>query len=115
IGTEDLDETSQILERLRKVDWKDRPDAAALEHAANGHLGRASLNRALDALHSGRPVLARAALRRAFVHSPAVLGAIIRDPRLCVQMAALAAAPGLAARVFGKRMESTGDRVVRRQ
>ena len=35
-----------------------------LRRLANARLGRAFLNRALDALHAGRPELARDALRR---------------------------------------------------
>jgi glycosyltransferase involved in cell wall biosynthesis len=109
-GTDDLDETSRLLERLFSLDWKDRPDIAAVRRAANEALGRAFLNRASDALHAGRHELAREALRRAIARSPVVIGAILRDPRLCVQMAALAAAPRLAARLFSSpsRSDSTG-------
>ena len=106
-GTDDLDETVRILEELIEVDWKDRPDASVLRRAANAHLGRAFLNRAFDALHSGRADLAREALRRGFGRSPAVMGAILRDPRLCVQMAALGLAPRMAARLFGRQRDRT--------
>jgi glycosyltransferase involved in cell wall biosynthesis len=99
-GTDDLDETSRILERLVELDWRDRPDVAALERVANRALGRAFLNRAFDAIHSGRPELARDALRRAVNRSPSVFRALLRDPRLCVQMAALAVSPRLAAKLF---------------
>jgi glycosyltransferase involved in cell wall biosynthesis len=101
-GTGDLDETARLVERLFLLDWKDRPDVARLRQVASAQLGRAFLNRALDALHAGRPELARDALRRGFERSPAVLRVILRDPRLALQMAALAAAPRLAARLFAR-------------
>jgi hypothetical protein len=102
-GVVDLDETSRLLEQLFEIDWKDRPDVAELRRLANAQLGRAFLNRAFDALHSGRPELARDALRRGLKRSPSVMAAILRDPRLCVQMGALAAAPRLAARMFNRK------------
>jgi hypothetical protein len=101
-GTADLDETSRLVEQLFAEDWKDRPDFARIRHTANAHLGRAFLNRALDALHAGRPELARDALRRGLSRSPAVIKSILVDPRLAVQMAAVAAAPRLAARLFSR-------------
>jgi glycosyltransferase involved in cell wall biosynthesis len=101
-GTGDLDETAALVEQLFALDWKDRPDVARLRQIASAQLGRAFLNRALDALHAGRPELARDALRRGLRRSPAVLRAILKDPRLAVQMAALAAAPRLAARLFAR-------------
>ena len=78
------------------------PTSRACAKGANARLGRAFLNRALDALHAGRPELARDALHRGLKQSPAVIRAILRDPRLAVQMAALAAAPRLAARLFAR-------------
>jgi hypothetical protein len=102
-GTDDLDETARILTQLVERDWKDRPDVTALRRMANVHLGRAFLNRACEALEAGRPELARDALKRAVSRSPAVIGAILRDPRLCVKSAALAASPRLAAMLFRRR------------
>jgi glycosyltransferase involved in cell wall biosynthesis len=101
-GMTDLDETARILEQLYSIDWKDRPDVDQLRNTANARLGRAFLNRAHDALRAGRSGLARDALRSALKRSPALLTTILRQPRLCVQMAALAAAPHLAARLFAR-------------
>jgi len=101
-GTGDLDESARLVEQFLALDWKDRPDVAQLRQIANAGMGRAFLNRALDALHAGRPELAREALHRALKLSPVVFRAILRDPRLAVQMAALTAAPRLAARLFGR-------------
>jgi glycosyltransferase involved in cell wall biosynthesis len=99
-GTADLDETSRLLEQLFDRDLGDRADVAALRRAANGRLARAWLNRAHDALRAGRTALARDALIRGLKRSPRLAGTIVRDPRLAVQMAALAVAPRLAGRWF---------------
>jgi glycosyltransferase involved in cell wall biosynthesis len=101
-GLADLDETARMLETLFEVDLRDHADAARLRHAAHDRLGRAFLNRAHDALRAGLPELARDALRRVFQHSPRALKAVLGDPKLCVQMAALAAAPSLAVRLFAR-------------
>jgi len=101
-GTADLDETARLLEQLFSLDLKDLPDVAQLRDSANARLGRAFLNRAHDALHAGRSELARQALRSGLKRSPGLIKFILRDPRLCVQMAALAAAPRLAARLFAR-------------
>ncbi len=102
-GTADLDETARLVNQLFALDWKDRHDVATLRRVADADLGRAWLNRALDALHAGRPELARDALRRGLQHSSVVIRAILSDPRLGIQMAAVAAAPRLAARLFARR------------
>jgi glycosyltransferase involved in cell wall biosynthesis len=102
-GTADLDETARLLEQLFTVDWKDRTDAEVLRRTANGRLARAFLNRAHEALGAGRTELARDALRRGLRRSPGLIATILRDPRLCLQMAALAAAPRLAGRLFTAR------------
>jgi GT2 family glycosyltransferase len=101
-GTADLDETAGLMEQLFAVDLKDQPDAARLRAAANARLGQAFLNRALDALHAGRPKLSRDALHSALERSPGVIKSILGDPRLCVQMAALVASPRLAAWLFAR-------------
>jgi len=101
-GTADLDETAQLLEQLFALDLQDRPDVAQLRDAANARLGRAFLNRAHDALNHGRLELARDALRSGLKRSPGLITLILRDPRLGVQMATLAAAPRLAARLFAR-------------
>ncbi|MGP0067034.1 MAG: glycosyltransferase [Isosphaeraceae bacterium] len=100
-STADLDETVRVLEELFAIDLKDRPDAGVLRRAADGRLARAFLNRAHDALRAGRTDLARDALRRGVRLSPSLLGTILRDPRLGIPMAALAASPRLARRLFG--------------
>jgi hypothetical protein len=102
-GTADLDETSRLMEQLFGLDLNDRPDIDRLRRAANGRLGRAFLSRAHDALRAGRPELARAALRRGIQLAPGLIARILRDPRLCAQMATLAAAPRLAGRLFGRK------------
>ena len=100
-GTDDLDETARLLEQLFTVDLSDRPDAEELRRAAKGRLARAFLNRAHEALHVGRTELARDALRRGVRLSPGLIATILRDPRLCIPMAALAVAPRVAGRLFG--------------
>jgi hypothetical protein len=101
-GTGDLDESARMVEQLFAFDWKDRADVAELRKIASAGIGRAFLNRALDALHAGRAELAREALHRGLKQSPAVIRAILCDPRLAVQMAALTASPRLAARLFAR-------------
>jgi glycosyltransferase involved in cell wall biosynthesis len=105
-GTADLDETARLLEQLFAVDLSERPDAHVLHRAANKQLARAFLNRAHDALHVGRTDLARDALRRGLRLSPVLIATLARDPRLCIQMATLSAAPRLARRLFTE--ESVG-------
>lgn len=102
-GLADLDETAHMLETLFELDLKDQVDVAQLRHAARGRLGRAFLNRAHDALHAGLPELARDALYKGLQLSPSLMRTILGDGKLCVQMAALAAAPRLAARLFSRR------------
>jgi hypothetical protein len=101
-GLADLDETARMLDQLFTVDLKDHADVARLRRAANDRLGRACLNRAHDALRAGLAALGHDALRSGFRYSPRLLKTILGDPKLCVEMAALAAAPRLAARVFGR-------------
>ena len=101
-GLADLDETAGMLETLFEVDLKNHGDAERLRDAARNRLGRAFLNRAHDALRAGLPELARDALYKGCRLSPGLIKTIVGDPRLCVQMAALAAAPRLAARLFGR-------------
>jgi hypothetical protein len=101
-ATADLDETARLLEQVFSLDLKEQPDVAQLRNAANARLGRAFLNRAHDALHAGRIELARDALRSGFKRSPGLIALMLHDPRLCIQMAALAAAPKLAAWLFAR-------------
>jgi glycosyltransferase involved in cell wall biosynthesis len=102
-GSADLDEAAGILEQLFAVDLKDHADVAQLRRAANDRLGRAFLNRAHDALHAGQTDVGRKALRKGLEYSPQLIKTILRDPRLCVQMAALAIAPRLAGHLFGEQ------------
>jgi glycosyltransferase involved in cell wall biosynthesis len=99
-GTADLDETACLLEHLFAVDLKDRVDAPRLRRAATLRLSRAFLNRAYDALHAGDAKLARDCLRGAVHRSPRVITAMLGDPRLGFQMAALAIAPRIAGNWF---------------
>jgi glycosyltransferase involved in cell wall biosynthesis len=102
-GTADLDESKRMLETLFAVDLKDDPEVKRYRQAATCRLARAFLNRAHDALHAGRSDLARDALRRGLGLAPSQVTAILRDPRLAIQMATLAMAPRLAGRLFGPR------------
>ena len=110
-GTADLDETVRLLEQqLFAFEWKDRPDAVALRREANARLARAFLNRASDGASCRAAGSWRDALRRGIDRSPTLIGVILRDPRLCIQMASSPRAPRLAARLFGRqgRSGSTG-------
>jgi glycosyltransferase involved in cell wall biosynthesis len=102
-GMADLDEAARLSELLFAIELRDHPDVARLRRNANARLGRAFLNRADDALSAGLPELAADALRQATERSPSLIKTILRDPRLCARMAALAAAPRLAARWFGRQ------------
>lgn len=99
-GMADLDESGRILEQLFAVDLKDHAELAQLRRAADDRLGRAFLNRAHDALRAGQTDVARNALGKALEYSPRLIKTMLRDPRLCAQMTALAFAPRLAGRLF---------------
>jgi glycosyltransferase involved in cell wall biosynthesis len=101
-GMADLDETARLSESLFADDLRDHPDKSRLQQIATACLARAFLNRADDALRAGLPELAAAALRRSMGCSPGTIKTIIREPRLAVRMATLAAAPRLAGRLFGR-------------
>lgn len=101
-GLADLEESARMLETLSSVDWKQHPDAPRWHRNATRRLARGFLNRAHDALRAGRPELAREALRRGLSLAPSVSSAFLRDPRLGLQMAAVALAPRLAGRWFGQ-------------
>lgn len=100
-GTDDLEESARMLETLFSNDLKARPGADRLRRDANRRLARAFLNRAYEALRSGRTELARRALRRGVGLAPSLISAMVRDPRVGIRMATLAAAPRLAGRLFG--------------
>ena len=99
-GTIDLEETTRLLDKLYAAESSRWPDAADLRRRADHRLARAYLNRAHVALRAGDGDLARRALRRSLAMKPTLLGPILLDPRLAVQVAAIAVAPRWAARVF---------------
>jgi glycosyltransferase involved in cell wall biosynthesis len=101
-GTDDLDETLRILDRISAEEVRGRPRRAKLRRDANGRLARAFLNRAHDALHAGRIDLARNCLKRSVRLRPGLIGTIAADPRLAAQMTALLLTPDLARRLFAK-------------
>jgi hypothetical protein len=101
-GTADLDETERIFDRLFAEDLSEHPEAGALHRRARTRLARAYLNRAHEALHAGRADLAREALRRVLGHSPSVIGRLLADPRLGIQMAVLGISPALARWCFAR-------------
>jgi glycosyltransferase involved in cell wall biosynthesis len=107
-GTGDLEETSRLMDDLFAVDLTGRDDIESLRRAANRRLARAFLNRAHDALRAGQTTVAGGALRRGLRLSPGVVGTILRDPRLAVSMGTLAAAPRVAAWLFGSRRPNEG-------
>jgi glycosyltransferase involved in cell wall biosynthesis len=99
-GLTDLNETAGMLKTLFEIDLKDQTDVVRLRRVAQDRLARAYLNRAHDALLAGLPDLAHQALYEGVRRSPRLIKTIVADPRLCVRMASLAAAPRLAARLF---------------
>ncbi len=94
-GTLDLDEQIRLL---------DAYPGPIDRTAADRRLARAFLARAHVTLKAGEINLARSCLRRSVQFSRGILGTIAADPRLTVQMAALAVAPNQAARWFGPRV-----------
>lgn len=105
-GTADLEEVARVLDALHAQDGPRLPDAPRLRREADRRLARAYLNRAHDALHAGDVPLARRCLSRSVHLRPGILATIARDPRLAAQMAAVALAPGMAAR-WAKRAGRT--------
>jgi glycosyltransferase involved in cell wall biosynthesis len=105
-GTTDLDEQLRLLDDLYTRDSAAWPKARRLRRAARRRLARAFLNRAHETLHGGDSSLARHCLKQAIALSPAILGTIMGDPRLCAQMTALAIAPGAAGRLFARQIRS---------
>jgi glycosyltransferase involved in cell wall biosynthesis len=99
-GTTDLDEQVRLLDDLRASDGSAWPDRKRLRRAADRRLARAFLNRAHELLKGGDARLARECLKRAVGLSPSTLATIAGDPRLAVQMTALAVAPAAAERLF---------------
>src|SRR5262249_39988093 len=93
-GTTDLDEQVRLLDRLHSdlAFLTSLPTATVrrLRAAADRRLARAFLNRAYEGRKGGDLALARSCLRRAVGLWPGIAGTILQDPRLAVQMAALA-------------------------
>jgi len=87
-GLDDLEETERLLATL----------PTPPSRSTRRQLSRAYLNRAHDALRAGQTDLAREALKRSVHLAPSIVGTILADPRLAVQMGTLALAPGLARR-----------------
>jgi hypothetical protein len=90
-----------MLETLFAVDLKGTPGESRRRAVAESRLAQAFLNRAHEALRAGNADIARQALRRGLAIAPSRVAAILRDPRLLVQMATLAVTPRLAGRLFG--------------
>lgn len=101
-GTDDLDETLHILNRIAAEEIPGRHHSRKSRRDADRRLARAFLNRAHDALHAGRIDLARSCLKRGVQLRPGLIGTIAADPRLAAQMTALLLTPNLAKRLFGK-------------
>jgi glycosyltransferase involved in cell wall biosynthesis len=99
----DLEESAQMLETLFSVDLGTRVGGKdPLRERAERELASAFVGRAYQALHAGHPELARLALRRGWELAPSRAIATLRDPKIAIQMATLAIAPTLAARLFGR-------------
>jgi GT2 family glycosyltransferase len=105
-GTTDLDEQIRLLQDLYTRDAATWPNARQLRRAADRRFARAFLNRAHELLKSGDPNLAHRCLMRAVSLSPGILAAIARDPRLTVQMTALAIVPSVSGRFFARGPKS---------
>jgi len=99
-GRADLDETKRMLESLFLDDLPGRFALDRLRKKSERRLARAFLNRAHDALGSGQIDLARNCLSEAVRLSPQIVGVILADPRLALQMSTLGMAPRLARRWF---------------
>jgi len=102
-STTDLDEQVRLLDAIHAEDGPKFRNQPGLRRLADRRLARAFLNRAHVALKGGDVPMARACLARSYRLSPGILGTIALDPRLAVQMAALAVAPERAGRWFARR------------
>jgi hypothetical protein len=102
LGLADLEESARMLEMLFSIDLKGTADVPGRRRAAVRRLARAFVSRAQEALRAGRPDVARRALARGLGLAPSQAAAILRDPKLGLQMATLALSPGLAGRLFGR-------------
>jgi hypothetical protein len=99
-GTTDLDEQLRLLDDLYTRDGAAWPDRKGRRRAADRRLARAFLNRAHVLLKGGDVDRARECLKRAVGLSSSALATIAGDPRLAVQMTALAVAPRAAGKLF---------------
>jgi glycosyltransferase involved in cell wall biosynthesis len=102
-GTADLVEIARLITFIR---LSETPERAYPRKQAEHNLCRAYLNRAHEALRAGQIELARTCLSSAWsISSRTVLGTVAADPRLCLQVATLAASARLARRWFGSEHE----------
>jgi GT2 family glycosyltransferase len=88
-GTIDLDESGRLLDHLYSQEGERLPGAPRLRRSARRNLARAYLNRAHQAFQGNDRSLARICLGRSLTLWPGILGSILIDPRLTVQMAAV--------------------------
>jgi glycosyltransferase involved in cell wall biosynthesis len=101
-GTADLEESERVLSGLLDL-LRERSDSvAAIATVAHQRLARGYLNRAYELLKAGDGPRARECLRRSLSLAPTVIRALVADPRLAIQMAALYAAPVSSARWFSR-------------
>ena len=96
-GTEDLDEVARLLDQIHSQDAALLPEPLRSRSKADAFLARALLNRSHLALRAGDGPLACRCLVRSLSTHPSILGVILREPRLALQMTALGLAPRLAA------------------
>ncbi|WP_165220977.1 glycosyltransferase family 2 protein [Aquisphaera insulae] len=98
-GRADLDETRRLMDQV----LGSLPASKTIRRRCRSRLSRAFLNRAHDALRDGRIEIGKECLFESIRLSPGILGTILGDPRLAVQMALMAVSPGLARRRFQAR------------
>ncbi len=82
LGTDDLDETTVLMDELLRDDLGGERDHESLRQSARKRLARAYLNRAWEAHKDGRRDLVKTSLRKGFEQSPRILAMIASDPRL---------------------------------
>jgi glycosyltransferase involved in cell wall biosynthesis len=109
-GTTDLDETLRLLDDLYSKEGTHWPDARSLRRTAERKVARAFLNRAYVALREGDALFARSCLKRALALWPGILGTLACDPRLALQMSALAIAPKTAGHYLRRRGSSNVEK-----
>ncbi|CAN5702900.1 hypothetical protein BH23PLA1_BH23PLA1_10990 [soil metagenome] len=98
VGQADLDEVACLIDSVLERDKALLPDSRRSRSLANQRLALAYVNRAYEATRSGDAGLARSCLRNAVRRRPAIVGQLLRDPRLAARLAGLLLAPGRASR-----------------